>query len=72
MGALVCEVPLQPKVTFVTRYRVCGNDRYKKGAVPDLLADPLIPGVPTTKLTLIEPDLNACCSERVTDPPSSL
>jgi hypothetical protein len=72
VGTLVSEVPFQPKVPFVPRCRVRRDDRYEQGAVPDLLADHLVPGIPTTKFTLIEPDLNACCSERVTDPPSSL
>jgi hypothetical protein len=72
MGALICEVPLQAEIAFMPGSRVRGNDRNKERAVVDLAPDLLIPGVPAAQLTLVEPDLNAGCSQCRANPLSGL
>ena len=54
MGALIRKVPLEPEVTFMPPHRVRRNNRHEKRAVVQLTPNPLIPGVPTAQLALIE------------------
>jgi hypothetical protein len=67
VAAVNGELPLEPKIPFVTRVRVARDHRNEQRAALDLLADRRIPGIATAKFTLIEPDLNASRTQRVAE-----
>ena len=52
------QLPFETKVPFHTIVRVPRDDRYEQGTGFDLLADRLVPDVPTPKRALVKPDLD--------------
>jgi hypothetical protein len=63
------ELPLAAEIPFKPRLGMSGDDGYEKRAVPDLIADLAIPGVPAPEFALIKPDLDAGGPESVTNLP---
>jgi hypothetical protein len=57
VGSLNGEFPLAPKIAFEPLLRMLGDYWNEQSAVADLAPDPLIPYVPASQFTLIEPDL---------------
>ena len=59
VGAVHRHSPLAPKVAFLPRLRVGGDDRHEKRAVLDLAADFLVPHIAAAQFAHVEPDLHA-------------
>jgi hypothetical protein len=66
------EFPLAPEITLGPRFRACRDNRHEQPALTDLLANAAVPRVPTPKLALVEPDLDASGAERPANPLSRL
>jgi hypothetical protein len=66
------ELPLESEIPLDARVCVRGNDRYEESARFDLLANRLIPSIPTPKLALVEPDFNPRSAECFANPLGSL
>jgi hypothetical protein len=62
------ELPLTPEVPFKPGLRMGGDEGNEERTVTDLIADLAIPGVPASKFTLVQPDLDASGSKPVADP----
>ena len=60
-----CQLPLESEVTFSPFMGMSRDDGQEERAGLDLLADGLVPGVPTPQLGPIEPDLDPGSSERI-------
>ncbi len=66
------QVPFAAEVTFLARLRVRRNHRHEERAFLDLPADRCVPRVAPAQRTLVEPDVEARCPQRVADAPGSL
>src|SRR5204862_7947659 len=66
---LVGEPPCEGEVALPARGGVRGGARHEQRTIADLLADPLVPHIPATKLALIEPYLDTGAPQRLTDTP---
>jgi hypothetical protein len=67
VAAVNGEFPFEPKIPFVAGVRVFRDHRNEQRATLDLLADRLIPGIAAAKFALIEPHLNACGADGLTE-----
>jgi hypothetical protein len=67
-GSLDREFPLAPKIAFEPLLRMLGDYWNEQSAVADLAPDPLIPYIPASQLSLIEPDLYAGGAQSVANP----
>jgi hypothetical protein len=67
-----CQLPLEPEVTFGPLMGMLRDEGKEQRASLNLLADGLVPGVPTPQLGPIEPDLDPGSSERIANTPGSL
>jgi hypothetical protein len=65
--AFHCDSPLAAEVPLCPFLGSGRDQRDEQGAVLDLAADRLIPRIPSPKLALVEPDLNATHTQRVAD-----
>jgi hypothetical protein len=66
------QIPFAAEVTFLARLRVGRDHGHKQRALLDLPADRRIPRVAPPQRTLVEPDVQAYCAQRVADAPGSL
>ena len=53
------KLPFQAEIPLDARMRVGGDNWNKEGAVVNLLADLLVPGLSASQLALVEPDLDS-------------
>jgi hypothetical protein len=65
MRALYSELPFQSEIPFGTRLRVGRDDRDEQGAIVDLSLDLAVPQLAAPQFALVEPNLNASCTECV-------
>lgn len=66
--ALICEIPLEPEITFLPGCTVGGDHGDEERAVVDLAPDLLVPGVPAAQSGLIEPDFESGRAKRCANP----
>ena len=68
VGALVRKAPFEPKVAFLPRLRVGGDEGDEQRAVADFAPDFLIPGIPAPQLALVEPHFDAAGAQPIAKP----
>src|ERR1700722_753021 len=69
VSAINRELPFTPEVTFQALLRSARDDGNEQSTIADVLLDLTVPDITASQLTLVEPDLDAGGSERVTDMP---
>ena len=67
VSPLVGKAPLESEVALVALKGIGRDEGHEERTVLDLPADPLVPEVPSPKVTLVEPHLNAACPEGFAD-----
>ena len=63
MAAIDGKLPFEPEVPLAALMSVFGDNGNEERASFDLLADLLVPGIPTAQLALVKPDFYASGSE---------